>query len=202
MKQYIRLLTVNSLIVAIFILAACSSPTKNQHEDEKTAVADSSNMRNCKREAAKSIVKKTVYPNSVFQLQPDHLTGLETVRFDNGDQLIIHNYGCENYILTFRFETSRFQNDTANIPFWYKRAVSLLSEILPALDAPIDITKGINRIVAQIENEVPNGFKGLKLREQLDVADSLTKEHVTIDNVLQLTDKKFAVEITFVKERL
>lgn len=203
MKLHIRLSTAIYLLFVVYTLAgvACTSSSEtNQAEDEKTARADTPGDLPCKRETAKPIVEKSIYPNSVFELQPDHLSGIERVDLDNGDHLIIHNYGCESYVLTFRFETSRFQNDTSNIPFWYKRTVSLMSEISAGMHPPFDISAGINRVISEIEKDVENGFQGLRFRKQMDVGDTLIGEHVTIDPVQQLTGKKYAIEITFVKK--
>jgi hypothetical protein len=76
---------------------------------------------NCVRGQAEPVVKKLVYPNSQFQLQADSLTAIEIVNFSNGDKLIIRNWGCESYILTFRFEASRFWTLKINLGFGLKK---------------------------------------------------------------------------------
>ncbi len=106
----------------------------------------------CSREQAKPIINKTVFKNTQFQLQSDSISAIETVIFDNGDKLIIKNWGCEYYCLNFRFETKRYENDTKNTAFWYRKAVLLISEISKGIEAPIDIENGNNALINHIDN--------------------------------------------------
>lgn len=149
-------------------------------------------LKDCVRGAAKPIIKRSVYPKTTFVLQPDSLSGVETVTFENGDQLTIKNWGCEYYILTFRFETSRLQQDTINLGFWFKSAASLTTEVLDGLEAPIDIRKGIGKLVAYVEKK-----PSLKLGEKIDFEAGDIHSFVSVDRVEKITDKKYAVEISF-----
>lgn len=181
-------------------LFACNSATdKQKKKREKPLLADSISITekqtiqaNCSRGAAKPIIKKTVYPQTTFILQPDGITGIETVNFDNGDKLLIKNWGCESYVLTFRFETSRLQKDPTNFDFWFKSAGTLMNEILDGLEAPIDIQKGIDKLVTHVGNN-----QTLKLREEIDFGGRDIRSFVSVDRVEKLTDKRYAVEISF-----
>ncbi len=190
----------NRLILVLTIgLFACSSATDRQKKTSERPLADSVSMTekqtvltNCARGEAEPIIKKTVYPQTTFVLQSDSLTGIETVTFDNGDNLTIKNWCCEYYVLTFRFETSRFQQDTTNLDFWFKCAASLTREVLDGLEAPIDIPKGIDKIVALVDSK-----SSLKLREEIDFIAGDIRSFVSVDRVEKITDKKYAVEISF-----
>lgn len=151
---------------------------------------------NCIRGKAAPIIKKSVSMKTTFQLQPDSLTAIETVYFINGDKLIIRNWGCEYYILTFRFETARFQSNPKDLQFWFKRAVLLVSELDKSLDAPIDVMMGINKLKKYIDGDQPNNYQNLKLGRQIDFGGNEIRNFVTIDKIEKLTDKKFAVEIS------
>ena len=149
----------NRLILILTIgLLACNSATDRQKKAAgKSILADSllmikkqTTQTDCTRGAAVPIIKKTIYPHSTFVLQPDSITGIEKVTFDNRDKLTIKNWGCEYFVLTFRFETSRFQQDTSNLDFWFKSAGALMKGILDELEAPIDIRKGINKLVVRL----------------------------------------------------
>ena len=153
----------------------------------------------CTRGVPGSIIKKGAFKKMSFELKPNKLVAIETIDFENGDKLIIKDWGCDYYALTFRFETSRFQSEPTNIPFWYKRSVTLLNEINKEINARIDVVKGTDRLMNQIEDEVPNGYKGLALNKELDFEEGEIRSFVSIDKVEQLTDKKFAIEITFAK---
>jgi hypothetical protein len=198
------------------VLFACNSSTETkQTTEEKTMSIDSLIVQhpdsstvstlagdtgtNCVRGAAEPIIKKDIFPKSTFQLQPDKLTGIETVELDKGDKLIIKNWGCKYYALTFRFETSRFQNETSNVGFWYKRAVTLVNEVVKGIDAPLDLAKAKEAIAEQIETDVPNGYSNLKYGEEIDYTEGEIREFVSIDKVEQLSDKTFAIEITFAR---
>lgn len=153
----------------------------------------------CVRGVAAPIIVKAVFPKTTFQLQPDKVTAVETVEFDNGDKLTIRNWGCESYVLTFRFETSRFQNDTTNIPFWFKKTVLLLIEIYKGLDAPIDIKKGTDKLINHIDINQQNSYQKLKLGDEIDFGGSDIRNYVKVDRIEKLTKKKFAIEVSFVK---
>jgi len=190
----------NRLILVLIIgLFACNSTNDKQNNTFEKPLIDSVSMieqqnvlTNCARGVAEPILKKTVFPQSTFVLQSDSFTGIETLTFDNGDNLTIRNWGCEYYVLTFRFETSRFQQDTTNLDFWVKSVASLTRELLHGLDAPIDISNGIDKLIAHLDN---NGT--FKLREEIDFGADDIRSCVSVDRVEKVTDKKYAVEITF-----
>lgn len=208
MKQHI-----NTIIIALTLgLLACNSSVDRQKANAKTAlkvdsvqqtntpteIAPVKNLRDeCARGQAEPIIKKSVFPKTQFILQPDSLTAIETVDFDNGDKLTIKNWGCEYYILTFHFETSRFQDDTSNIAYWYKKSVLLLSELSKGLDAPVDIEKGINKLINHIDLDMHNNYKNLKLGQAIDFGGNEIREFVTVEKIEKLADKKFAVTISF-----
>lgn len=146
----------------------------------------------CARGIAEPIINRTVYPQTTFILLPDNLTGIETVAFDNGDNLKIKNWGCEYYVLTFRFETSRLQQDTSKLDFWFKSAGTFMKEILGGLEVPLDIQKGINVLMTHVDKN-----QNLKLGERIDFGGDDINSYVSVDRVEKITDKKYAVEISF-----
>ena len=203
----------NKLILVLTIgLFACISVTnKSKNTSGESVSKDSLSLtasqnfetpnqiqnKNCVRGKAKPIINKTVYPQTAFVLQPDSLSGIETVTFDNGDKLTIKNWGCEYYVLTFRFETSRFQRDTTDLKYWFKTATRLVTEILNGVDAPIDIKKGITQLTNRIDRDQSTDFKNLKLRAEIDFGGNEIRDFVSVDRIEKLTDKKYAVEISF-----
>lgn len=205
----------NILIFGLTIgLFACNSSADRQEKniDEKSATVDSVTLTNnkmaetttvqdlrdnCVRGQAEPIIKKNYYPNTTFVLQADSLTAIETVTFDNGDKLTIKNWGCEYYMLTFRFETSRFQDDTSNIQYWYKKTVLLVSEIYKGLDAPIDIKKGIDKLINHIDLDMLNNYANLKFGKEIDFGGDEIRDFVTVEKVEKLTDKAFAITVSF-----
>jgi hypothetical protein len=163
--------------------------TDNSHSNETES--------ECIRGEAHPIIKKNIYPHSTFVMQPDSLTAFEYLSFENKDKLIIHNYGCEYYILTFRFETARFLEDIKNLPFWFRKSASLMSEINDGIDTPFDIKKGLEKLNQYIDNDSSNDYKNLKFGEQIDFGDEDIRSFITVDKIEKLTAKKYAVEISF-----
>ena len=153
----------------------------------------------CVRGQAEPIIKKKVYLNSTFSLQPDKLSAYETVTFENNDKLIIHNWGCEYYVLTFRFETSRFQEDVKNLSFWYQKAHLLITETMKGLDTTMVTTRQLSTLKTFTEEKIKTNPESFKLEEEIYYGgqDSEIQRYITIDKVEKLTDKKFAIEISF-----
>ena len=166
-----------------------SQTTKQTEENEYKG--------DCVRGQAEPIVKKKVYPNTTFTLQPDKLTAYETVTFDNKDKLIIHDWGCEYYVLTFRFETSRFQEDVKNLPFWYQKAHLLMTEIMKGLNTPFVTSKELGTLKAFTDEKIKTNPESFKLEEEIDHGDNEIRNYITVDKIEKLTDKKFAIEISF-----
>lgn len=208
MKRHIYILTLG---LTLGFLVCQSSVDKQMNTENRTVSVDSlikpgsqslpasvKDLREeCARGQAEPIIKESVFSNTKFVLQPDSLTAIETVIFDNGDNLTIRNWGCEYYILTFRFETSRFQNDTTNIPYWYKKSVLLVSELNKGLDAPIDIKKGIDKLINHIDSDMVNNYANLEFGQEVDFGGEDIRDFVTVEKVEKLTDKTFALTISF-----
>lgn len=203
-------------IILIFGLAiglfGCSSTERQSNSDEQIASADSISLaktqnteikgepeqsNDCVRGQAEPVVQKADYPNTTFVLQPDSITAIETVSFNNGDKLIIRNWGCEYYVLTFRFETSNYQSDTTDLPFWFRTANRLMTSMLGGLDAPIDIKRGLVMLESYILRDEKSGFKNLQLGEEIDFGGTDIRSFVTLDRIEKIDDKKFGVTVSF-----
>lgn len=196
-----------------FGLCACNS-TVNKHEKKivKSEVSDSTlftqsdtieiineeeQNNECVRGQAVPIIQKEDYPNTTFVLQPDSITAIETVNFDNGEKLIIRNWGCEYYVLTFRFETSKYQEDITNLVFWFRAAHGLMTNMLGALDEPIGIKKGLVYLENYILNDEKNSFRNLHLGEEIDFGGDDLRSFLSVDSIEKMEDKKFGVTISF-----
>jgi hypothetical protein len=209
MKLYFHVL----LIALILVLFACHSAEDRQKSNaEKSEIFGNSPVtsrkinvaetkqkqsKDCVRGQAEPVIQKKDYPNTTFILQADSLTAIETITFENGDQLIIRHWGCEYYVLTFRFETSKFQQDTANLEYWFKAANRLMTSVLSGIVAPIDIKLGLSFVDTYILGEEMNKFPSLKLGDQIEFEGGELRSSITLDSIEKLTDKKFAVTISF-----
>jgi hypothetical protein len=205
MKHPIRILI--SILTLCFW--ACNSPSHRQENAQeklvtKEPIVETSKQRDqpeenndCIRGQAEPIIQRDDYPNTKFTLQQDSLTAIETVNFDNGDKLVINNWGCEYYVLTFRFETTKFQEDTTNLEYWFRAADRLMTGMLSGIDAPINIKKGVNYLSSYIDRDKKNNYKTLKLGDEIDFGINEIRNFVSVDRIGKLTDKKFAVTISF-----
>lgn len=149
----------------------------------------------CTRGQAEPIVRNKYFPKTTFVLQPDSLTAIETVRFTNGDKLVVTNWGCEYYVLTFRFETARFKADTLNLKYWYAAAGKLINKAMPGIDAPLDIERGVRALT----NYAASNVKHLKLGTEIDFGGDEIRDYVTLDTISAIQRNRFAVTISFVK---
>lgn len=199
------------LTLGLFVCNSASGRQKNLAEKSVTLdgfyLTDKQNVKtkqlkknsDCVRGKAVPIVQKTFYPNTTFILQPDSISAIETVNFDNGDKLIIRNWGCEYYVLTFRFETSRFHQDTTNLEYWFKSADLLMREVSGGIKEGFSrqIENGLSKLNNYVANDQPNNYKSLKLGKEIDFGGNDIRSFVTVDKIEKQTDKKYAVEISF-----
>lgn len=200
--RIIRLFLTNAWI-CLTLFFACQpkkitseEATDSQSQSNNATLAKSDTSEHiidsdCVRGIAEPILKKDFYPNSIFKLNADSITAIETVDFKNGDKLIIENDGCEYYVLTFRFETSRFQADTTNILFWLDKSHKLLTEVEQGINSSM-VTDGILGIKTFLDSK-----KSIVLGEEIVFNDSEIRFFGLIRRVQKITDKQYGIEITF-----
>jgi hypothetical protein len=151
------------LLPALFAVTSCKKANIQEPEDGftvispvhenkgkaevsagKTVPAGKADESNCLIHVPQRVVNTSVLPGVEYN-QVD-LMGYEKLELPTGDRLLIINWGCESYHLTFRFETSRFGTDTSRVRRWYSILTQLLYVIEPAIDAPVKIQRGIDEI--------------------------------------------------------
>lgn len=159
---------------------------------DSVQASDGFDYSECIRGQAESVINKSVYPNASFKLNSDNHTGTESIELVNGEKLIINNWGCEYFVLTFRFETERFHADTTDIKYWLDKAVSLMREIEKGLDAPLDIKGG----TLATENFLKEK-KEYNLGDEIVYDDDFIRDFVTLDRIQKIGEKKYAIEISY-----
>ena len=202
-------LTIIATTLTGLILVSCQ--TKNKTDESKAAAdtikpvkvehskksePDSSNLAadnsGCPRGQAVSVVNMEVYPNASFKLNDDHLSGTETIELKDGNKLVIKNWGCEYYVLTFRFETNRFKADTTDIKYWMDKSIILMSEIENGLHVPLHISDGTAATTAFLKSN-----KEYQLGDEIVSKEGEIRDFVTLDRIQKLGDKRFAIEISY-----
>lgn len=205
-----RYLTIIKLCLTLGLFACNSTVDREESNSEKPTLSDSVSPTStpqaedetdttfeCVRGKAEPVVKKEYFPNTRFILQPDSLTAIETIAFDNGDKLTIKNWGCEYYVLTFSFETVKFHKDTADLKFWYQAAKQLMTGILAGIDAPINIKRGLVFLESYYLKDEKNNFKNLELGDEIDFEGNDIRYFVTLDRIEKLSANKFGVTLSF-----
>ncbi|MBS1509055.1 MAG: hypothetical protein JSS79_20625 [Bacteroidetes bacterium] len=201
-KQIVALLTLVSLI-------SCSQSTNNKQADNVKADSTQTGDNQAPEKeynkldtityksyedtcTAKSVIKKSVYPNATF----DKSEWKETVELKNGDDLTItsSHEDCEYYIFTFRFETSRFKADTTDINYWVVKGIQLMKEIENGLDEPIDILGGTSATENFLKEK---GENQLQLKEWIQYGNTTIKNILTIERVQKLPGDRFAIELMY-----
>jgi len=147
----------------------------------------------CTRAEPTRIVKKSVYPKTTFKLSRDRRTGTKTVKFPNGDRLVITNAGCEYFYLGFRFETRRFSARTSNTKYWFARAAQLIAEIETGINAPsIQIPNAVRAIKKRIKT-TPKPQVG----EEIDYGGTDIRTFFAVKQIKRLSKGRFALELYF-----
>ncbi|WP_158827417.1 hypothetical protein [Mucilaginibacter lacusdianchii] len=157
-----------------------------------TAVTDDE----CPKGAAEPVLKKSVFPDARFVLQPDHRTGIETLTLKDGDKLTIKQSGCEYYILTFQFETSHFAADTTDITYWSEVTLSLMRNINKGLDTFLDTNEALNKLSARIEKAKANTADKLVLGDEIDFGGPDPRQYLIIERISQLADQRYILEVS------
>jgi hypothetical protein len=103
--------------------------------------------KHCVRGAATPILNKEIYPTAEFKLMKDSITGVEVVRLNKYDILVIKNSGCDTYTLTFYFILANDKMTLQNLNHWYKKAIGLMKKISGGITAPIDVKTGVDRLM-------------------------------------------------------
>lgn len=145
----------------------------------------------CSRGVAQPVLKKETFKGVIFTRNSDQRTATEILEFANGDRLAINHWGCEYYVLTFRFETSRFQAEETDLSYWIDKATILLFEVQSGLDTPLDVKGGINELRHLVE-----GSKTYNLGEEMIYDDHEVRDFVSIDLIENLRDGRYAIEIS------
>jgi hypothetical protein len=117
---------------------------KDKITPEKNISEGRTKSSDCFKSIPQQVINASVLPGADYK-QVD-LMGYETLELPTGDHLLIINWGCESYHLTFRFETSRFGTDTSKVKQWYSILTQLLYVVEPAIDSPVKIQQGIDEI--------------------------------------------------------
>ncbi len=165
----------------------------------QTAVrAQDSKPTACVRSIPQPIVRKSVFPDANFTIQNiDYVgvvvpLGLETLELSNGDKVIITNSGCENFALSFQFETSRFTGKVQDTKYWLARSVELMRLIELGVDTPVDLQQGINMLEKYL-NTVANPVIG----HEIDYGDQEIRSIVQLADVRQLGNQSFGLKVIF-----
>jgi hypothetical protein len=123
----------------------------------KAVLGEKAVISDCFNSIPQRVINTNVLPGVDYS-QVD-LMGYEKLYLPTGDHLLIINWGCESYHLTFRFETSRFGTDTSKVKQWYSILTQLLYVIEPAIESPVKIQKGIDEIQSYLKQDtVPVAF--------------------------------------------
>jgi hypothetical protein len=158
------------LICAPFAVYSCKEMNLQEPEDDYTLispvrekagkaeistnkVASEGKAENsdCFISVPQRVIDTTVLPGVEYK-QVD-LMGYEKLYLPTGDRLLIINWGCESYHLSFRFETSRFGTDTGNVKLWYSILTQLLYVVEPVIDSPVKIRHGIDEIQRYLKQD-------------------------------------------------
>lgn len=72
-----------------------------------------------------------------------------------------------------------------------------MTEMLAGIDAPINIKNGTNYLASYIDGDQENNYSHLKLGEEIVFGGNEIRDVVTVARIEKLSDKKFAITISF-----
>jgi hypothetical protein len=194
-----------ALLVGVVLLLSCSkSKTNSAAEslvDNSTELTTNISLESngikrdtslhCIRGQAQPIVIPGILGHSQFKLNGDGITGTEKLLLSNGDSLIINNWGCEYYSLTFRFVTNKYLSDTTNIDYWLDKAVGLMKDISNGIAPPVDIMTGTDLLSQASKKEE------YELGQWITYGNETMSNIVTLDRIKSNGNRYFTIEITY-----
>jgi Fe-S cluster assembly iron-binding protein IscA len=193
------------LYVVLIAMPGCHSQTESNTDDaiaydsvEAAAdtlpqgAGDGVYFVDCPRGTPERIVKASVEPQPTFELDKGKNIASEVLQFQNGDRIVVKNGGCEYFVVTFRFETNRFQADTTDMMYWLDKSAVLVGEISEAIDAPLDFNDGVAMIKKMNGPEVK-----YEPGQEIVYSEGEIRQYTTLDRVEQLDPSRYAVEVTF-----
>jgi len=153
--------------------------------------AGNAEKTDCLKGIPQRVIDASVLPGAEFK-QVD-LMGYEKIELPTGDRLLIINWGCESYNLTFRFETSRFGTDTSQVKQWYSILTQLLYVIEPAIDSPVKVRRGIDGIQDYLKQDtLPVAYN-----VSLDLSNDSSYADMVFERVKILGDTAVRIDATF-----
>lgn len=194
MKKGLIILLILFIVIHLFAFEEQFSFRVNYFNDRSINIKNGNGTIDCPRGELKPIIKKSIYPQSTFIIQPDSLIGIEEMYLKNGDKITIKHWGCEYYALTFKIETSRLKAKINSLKYWYINTYKILKEIYPGLDAPIDIDKGLQAL----NNYVSRNVFELKLNTEIDFGKTEIRSYIIIDKIEKISNNKYVIEVSFI----
>jgi hypothetical protein len=189
-RKFVGVLLFSPVFFGMFVVATLASRPALKSQDSKSV--------QCVRSIPQSIVKKTVFPNTNFALKDiDYVgvvvpLGLETVQFSNGDKVTITNSGCENFTLSFQFETSRFMGNVQDTKYWFARSVELMKQLEPGLETSLNLKQGIAMMEKYMMTTV-----NPSIGHEIDHGSQEIRSIVQLADVKQLGNQSFTVKVIF-----
>lgn len=205
-KKYLKYSACLALLS--LLLAACDDPGKTEAGELKGVPVDSSaadtiaaadplvSELDCPRGLPEPALDSTAFKDWRFVINKER-DGIETATLSNGDKLTIVHTGCEYVILSFRFETTRFNTQAANITGWYKNISGLLLEARKGIkNDPVGLADGHTALVNYIDTRLKT-VEELKLHEEIDYGGKDIRSFVLFEKIVEQPGKPMLVEISF-----
>ncbi|RYD54665.1 MAG: hypothetical protein EOP56_18605 [Sphingobacteriales bacterium] len=193
-------------ILILRFLTACISCNTNASKEtaESTIQVDSflgseypgddtMDLSGCARGAAVPVLKKSAFPQAVFQFGQDSFSATERTILKNGDSLMVIHTGCEYYVLTFRFVSAASVADSINAAYAYRKAISSMQSIYNNLDVATDVKLGTGKLAQYIKQHPQD----LQLGEEIDFGGDDIRSYVTVDKAERTPGNRVAVEGSF-----
>ncbi len=170
-------------------------PVDTQTENNRYTLKDEQNISKERENCIQGIPQRVIDTNvlSGAEYKQIDFIGYEKIILPTGDKLLIINWGCTTYNLTFRFETSRFGTDTTKVKYWYNTLAQLLGLVEPVIKSPVNIRQGINEIHQFIKQDtIP-----LVYNIPLSMSHDSIYSEINFERVKALADTAVRLDVTF-----